>query len=89
MGDIAAYRKLPPLPALHVARRGRAVRGRAAGGGGYEMLIKLQLLPGEEVAAVREKLVPAWMTFGLTTKLDEPRFRPCRQPSRPSCLPGG
>jgi len=37
------------------------------------MTIKLQLLPDEDLAAVREKLVPRWLTFGLTTVLDEPR----------------
>jgi acetylornithine deacetylase/succinyl-diaminopimelate desuccinylase-like protein len=44
----------------------------AAPGGGYELLIKLQLLPGDDLAAVRDQLVPPWLTFGLTTLLDEP-----------------
>ena len=35
-------------------------------------MIKFQLLPGEELEAVREKLVPSWLTFGLTTMIDEP-----------------
>jgi acetylornithine deacetylase/succinyl-diaminopimelate desuccinylase-like protein len=72
MGDVAAYRKLPGY--LRSMLRDEAVpfKVEPAAGGGYELLIKLQLLPGEELAAVREKLVPAWMTFGLTTRLDEP-----------------
>jgi acetylornithine deacetylase/succinyl-diaminopimelate desuccinylase-like protein len=72
MADVAAYRKLPGY--LRSMLRDEAVpfKVEPAGGGGYELLIKLQLLPGEELAAVREKLVPGWMTFGLTTMLDEP-----------------
>lgn len=72
MEDVAAYRKLPGY--LRSMLRDEAVpfKVEPAEGGGYELLIKLQLLPGEEIAAVREKLVPGWMTFGLTTMLDEP-----------------
>ena len=44
-----------------------------APGGGWEMVIKFQLLPGEDLAEVREKLVPGWLTFGLTTMIDDPQ----------------
>ena len=72
MADVAAYRKLPGY--LRSMLRDEAVPFKVAPakGGGYELLIKFQLLPGTELAAVREKLVPGWMTFGLTTRLDEP-----------------
>ena len=60
---------------------------KEAPGGGWELLIKFHLLPGEDLEAVREKLVPAWMTFGLTTMIDEPP-PPRRQPARPPGLPG-
>ena len=38
---------------------------REAPGGGYEMPLKLHLLPGSDVAAARARLLPGWMTFGL------------------------
>jgi acetylornithine deacetylase/succinyl-diaminopimelate desuccinylase-like protein len=72
MTDVAAFRKLPPY--LRSMLRDEAVpfAVEEAPGGGYQLNIKLQLLPGEELAAVRERLVPRWLTFGLTTRLDEP-----------------
>jgi acetylornithine deacetylase/succinyl-diaminopimelate desuccinylase-like protein len=47
-------------------------RVREAPGGGYQMIIKFQLLPGADLETVRKKLVPDWMLFGLTVQLDEP-----------------
>jgi acetylornithine deacetylase/succinyl-diaminopimelate desuccinylase-like protein len=41
-------------------------------GGGYQLLIKFHLLPGQDLESVREKLVPGWLTYGMTTTLDEP-----------------
>ncbi|HKI03702.1 MAG TPA: M20/M25/M40 family metallo-hydrolase [Thermoanaerobaculia bacterium] len=72
LGDIAAFRKLPPY--LRSMFRNEAVpfKVEEARGGGYQMVIKFQLLPGEDLQAVREKLVPRWLTFGMTTLLDEP-----------------
>lgn len=45
---------------------------REAEGGGYQMTIKFQLLPGVELSEVRQKLVPDRMLAGLSTTLDEP-----------------
>jgi carboxypeptidase PM20D1 len=72
LGDIAAFRKLPPY--LRSMLRDEAVpfTVEKAAGGGYQLLIKLHLLPDEDLRSVREKLVPSWLTFGLTTLLDEP-----------------
>jgi acetylornithine deacetylase/succinyl-diaminopimelate desuccinylase-like protein len=72
LGDIAAFRKLPPY--LRSMFRNEAVPFpvEKAPGGGYQLLIKFQLLPHEELETVREKLVPRWLTFGMTTTLDEP-----------------
>ncbi|HEX4962737.1 MAG TPA: M20/M25/M40 family metallo-hydrolase [Thermoanaerobaculia bacterium] len=72
LNDVAAYRKLPNY--LRSMLRNEAVpfKVEAAPGGGYEMLVKFQLLPGEDLARVRDQLVPPWLTFGLTTRLDEP-----------------
>jgi acetylornithine deacetylase/succinyl-diaminopimelate desuccinylase-like protein len=72
IGDIQAFRKLPPY--LRSMLRNEAVPFpvQEAEGGGYELLIKFQLLPGEDLEAVREKLVPSWLTFGMETMIDEP-----------------
>lgn len=73
LGDIAAFRKLPPY--LRSMLRNEAVpfAVEEAAGGGYRMTVKLQLLPDEDPEALREKLVPGWLTFGMTTILDAPR----------------
>jgi acetylornithine deacetylase/succinyl-diaminopimelate desuccinylase-like protein len=72
MGDIAAFKKLPSY--LQSMMRDEAVpfKVHEAAGGGWELEIKFQILPGEDLAAVREKLVPNWLTFGLTTLVDDP-----------------
>jgi len=72
MTDVAAYRKLPGYLRSMLRNEAVAFKVEAAPGGGYEMLIKFQLLPGEDLAKVRDQLVPRWLTFGLTTRLDEP-----------------
>jgi acetylornithine deacetylase/succinyl-diaminopimelate desuccinylase-like protein len=72
MSDIAAFKKLPNY--IQSMMRDEAVpfKVHEAPGGGYEMEIKFQILPGEELAAVRDKLVPPWLIFGLTTRIDDP-----------------
>jgi acetylornithine deacetylase/succinyl-diaminopimelate desuccinylase-like protein len=72
LGDIAAFRELPLYLKSMLRNEAVPFDVEEAEGGGYQLLIKLHLLPGEDLAAVREKLVPAWLTFGLTTTLDEP-----------------
>lgn len=73
MGDIAAFRKLPNYIQSMVRDEAVPFKVREAPGGGWELEIKFQLLPGEDLAAVREKLVPGWLTFGLTTMVDDPQ----------------
>lgn len=72
LGDIAAFRKLPPY--LQSMFRSEAVpfEVEEAKGGGYQMLIKLQILPGEDLETARKKLVPDWMLFGMAAQLDAP-----------------
>jgi acetylornithine deacetylase/succinyl-diaminopimelate desuccinylase-like protein len=72
MGDIAKFRKLPAY--LRSMLRSEAVpfKVEKAPGGGYQLLIKFQLLPDEDFATVRERLLPPWMTFGLTVQVDDP-----------------
>jgi acetylornithine deacetylase/succinyl-diaminopimelate desuccinylase-like protein len=42
-----------------------------AAGGGWELLIMVQLLPGTRFAAVRDELLPPWMMQGLDVTVDE------------------
>lgn len=72
LADPAAFRKLPPY--VRSMFRDEAVPWAVeeAEGGGYKLNIKLQVLPGEDVEAVRRRLVPDWMIFGLPAVLDVP-----------------
>lgn len=72
LNDPAAFRKLPAY--VRSMFRDEAVPWAVeeAEGGGYKLNIKLQILPGEDPEAVRRRLVPDWMTFGLPTALDVP-----------------
>jgi hypothetical protein len=73
MGDVKAFRKLPNYIQSMLRDEAVPFRVREAAGGGWELDIKFQLLPGEDLAAVREKLVPGWLTFGLATMVDDPQ----------------
>ena len=72
LADIAAFRKLPDYVRSMFRNEAVPFRVREAPGGGYQMIIKFQLLPGADLETVRKKLVPDWMLFGLTVQLDEP-----------------
>ena len=72
LGDVAAFRKLPPYLRSMLRNEAVPVSLEEAAGGGYQLLIKFQLLPGQDLGSVREKLVPSWLTHGMTTTLDEP-----------------
>jgi acetylornithine deacetylase/succinyl-diaminopimelate desuccinylase-like protein len=73
LGDVAAFRKLPKYLQSMLRDEAFPFPVQEAKGGGYELDIKFQLLPGTDLAAVREKLVPSWLTAGLTTYLDDPQ----------------
>lgn len=72
VADQVKFRKIPAYAQSMFRNEAVPFPVEEAPGGGYRMLVKLQLLPGVEVAGVREKLVPAWMTHGLSTVLDDP-----------------
>lgn len=72
LGDGAAFRKLPPYIRSMFRNEAVPFPVEEAKGGGYQMVIKFQLLPGEDLKTAREKLVPGWMTLGLATQIDEP-----------------
>ena len=72
VADQVKFRKLPPYAQSLFRNEAVPFPVEEAPGGGYRMLIKLQLLPGVELDEVKDKLVPAWMTHGLSTVLDDP-----------------
>ncbi|MDP9120385.1 MAG: M20/M25/M40 family metallo-hydrolase [Acidobacteriota bacterium] len=65
--DLAAFRKLPDYLRSMLRDETVPFAVQEAPGGGFQMLVLLHVLPGEEPAAVRDRLVPAWMTHGLLT----------------------
>jgi acetylornithine deacetylase/succinyl-diaminopimelate desuccinylase-like protein len=67
--DLASFRRLPGYVGAMLRDEVAPYAIAAAPGGGYQMLIKLQLLPGSDPRATAARLVPAWLTAGLTTNL--------------------
>lgn len=84
LGDIAAFRKLPNY--LRSMFRNEAVPFgvEADPSGGYRLLVKIHLLPQEELAPVLAELVPPWLTRGLSVQVDEP---PAAHGGSPTSLP--
>jgi acetylornithine deacetylase/succinyl-diaminopimelate desuccinylase-like protein len=70
--DIASFRKLPDY--VRSLFRAEAVPFPVTEepGGGFEMVIKVHLLPGQELDEVLDRLLPAWTTWGLGRMVDEP-----------------
>lgn len=68
----AEFKKLPLYLQSMLKNEAVAFPVREAPEGGYQLVIKLQLLPGVELADVREDLVPARMLEGLSVTVDEP-----------------
>lgn len=73
LADVTAFRKLPDY--VKSLFRNEAVAPypvEAVPGGGWQLVIKLHLLPGQELAAVQGELLPPWMLHGLSVTVDEP-----------------
>lgn len=72
ISDIASFRKLPDY--VRSLFRAEAVPFPVTEepGGGFEMVIKIHLLPGQELDEVLDRLLPEWMTWGLARMIDEP-----------------
>lgn len=68
----AEFHKLPDY--LRSMFRNEAVpfKPEEAKGGGWQLLIKLHLLPGADLETELPKLVPAWMLHGLSWTVDAP-----------------
>lgn len=72
ISDVRAFRRLPNY--LKSMFRNEAVpfEVEEAPGGGYELKIKIHLLPGQKLEDVIDELVPRWMTWGMPVAVDEP-----------------
>ncbi|HKH48958.1 MAG TPA: M20/M25/M40 family metallo-hydrolase [Thermoanaerobaculia bacterium] len=70
--DPQAFRKLPEYVRSLFRAEAVPFPVTEAPGGGFEMVIKLHLLPGQELPEVIDDLLPRWLTWGLTRTTDEP-----------------
>ena len=70
--DPQAFRKLPDYVRSLFRAEAVPFPVTEAPGGGFEMVIKLHLLPGQELSDVMDEVLPRWLTWGLTRAIDEP-----------------
>ena len=70
--DVATFRKLPDYLRSFFRNEAVPFPVKEAPGGGWQLLIKIHLLPGAKLEEELPKLVPAWMLDGLSYTLDEP-----------------
>ncbi len=71
LADPAAFKRLPPYVQSMFRNETVPIQIRPAEGGGWELDLKLHLLPGVDLAAVRQRLLPEWMTHGLAVSWNE------------------
>jgi len=69
--DPASFRKLPSYVRSLFRAEAVPFSLTEAPGGGYELIVKLHLLPGQEVRDVMDQLLPSWLTWGVAMTLDE------------------
>ncbi|HEX2223081.1 MAG TPA: hypothetical protein VHN15_02620, partial [Thermoanaerobaculia bacterium] len=72
LGDIAAFRKLPNYVRSMFRNEAVPFRVEEDPGGGYRLLVKIHLLPQQELAPALAELVPPGLTHGLEVQVDEP-----------------
>jgi acetylornithine deacetylase/succinyl-diaminopimelate desuccinylase-like protein len=72
LADVDKFRELPNYVKSLFRNEAVPFAVEPAPGGGWQMLVKLHLLPGVETAAVRDELLPPWMLHGLSVTVDEP-----------------
>jgi acetylornithine deacetylase/succinyl-diaminopimelate desuccinylase-like protein len=72
LADVTRFRELPNYVKSLFRNEAVPFAVQASPGGGWEMLIKFHLLPGVELADVRDELLPPAMLHGLSVTLDEP-----------------
>lgn len=72
ISDIAKFRELPAYVKSMFRNEAMPFRVREAPGGGWQLMIKIHLLPGARLEEELPKLVPAWMLAGFSYTIDEP-----------------
>jgi acetylornithine deacetylase/succinyl-diaminopimelate desuccinylase-like protein len=72
IADVAKFRQLPDYVKSLFRNEAVPFPVTESPDGGWQMLVKLHLLPGVELAAVRDELLPPWMLHGLSVTVDEP-----------------
>jgi acetylornithine deacetylase/succinyl-diaminopimelate desuccinylase-like protein len=70
--DVAKFRELPNYVKSLFRNEAVPFPVHESPGGGWEMLIKLHLLPGQELAPVKDELLPPWLLWGMGVTIDEP-----------------
>jgi acetylornithine deacetylase/succinyl-diaminopimelate desuccinylase-like protein len=70
LADPATFSKLPPYMQSLFRNEAVPIHIRQVEGG-WELDVKLHLLPGVELASVRDQLLPPWMTHGLGVRWSE------------------
>jgi acetylornithine deacetylase/succinyl-diaminopimelate desuccinylase-like protein len=69
--DPVAFKKLPPYMQSMFRNETVPFRLLPAEGGGWQLDVKLHLLPGVELATVRDELLPPWMIRGFAVTWSE------------------
>lgn len=72
ISDIAKFRELPPYIKSMFRNEAMPFNVTEAPGGGWQLLIKIHLLPGARLEEELPKLVPEWMLAGFSYTIDEP-----------------
>ena len=72
IAEPAELRKLPDYLRSFFRNEAVPFPVKQAPGGGWQLLIKIHLLPGARLQEELPKLVPPWMLEGLNTTIDEP-----------------
>jgi acetylornithine deacetylase/succinyl-diaminopimelate desuccinylase-like protein len=79
--EVDRFDRLPPyLKALFRNELSPFAIEEAPGGGGYQLLVKLHLLPGQEPEPVRRALMPDWLLFGFQWGVVDPTPAPRGSP---------
>jgi len=79
--DVGAFRAMPPYVRSMLRNEAVPFHVVPAGGGGYQLLIMLHMLPGVRAADVRDQLLPPWLLHGLAVSLDEAPGSPMPSPT--------
>jgi len=83
IADVEKFRKLPDYLRSFFRNEAVPFQVKEAPGGGWQLLIKIHLLPGAKLEGELPKLVPAWMLAGLSYTLDEPPASPSSPTGHP------